>query len=406
MPPVQELQNQTGALGGILGLVGGYLAGNPARKREQAQLEFEQKRETGADQRAAQELTNNTLEATDKHQAEVDKTTALAAKNLAHAQEAKVVGSEPSYDASNPNAWLSWAMKASHYYSTSDPEYSTKLAEQVRYGANPVAQEARATHDIAGAGLDKARTQQIVQWKVRADDAFQKKMQELQATTQGRLQVQQMQHAAAFARAALTHGGGGGGRGGGGVSATAQYGAAERETIAEMTALNVANGRNQTEAYQTAKTNYDAQLKAWQDQQTQGQQDVTAGRTPPQQFGQAPPQFTFDISNPQQAPSQAQIIMIPVPSPNGGLPRMVPHVINRPAPKPAGGGSGGSAKAISDAKAAVSQGADVNAVRQRLSSIVGAAAANAALPQAAAKPKPRPAVPAPSRDAQGVPLPF
>jgi hypothetical protein len=51
--PVQELQNQQGGLGTVIGLVGGYLAGNPARKAKQAQQEIENKRNATNDAREA-----------------------------------------------------------------------------------------------------------------------------------------------------------------------------------------------------------------------------------------------------------------------------------------------------------------------------------------------------------------
>ena len=328
--PVQELQNQAGPAS-LIGLVGGYLAGNPARKRAQAQREFEQKRETAADQRAAQELANNTLEATDRHTASVDTQTQLAAKNLAHAQEAKVIGAEPPYDPQNPNAWLGWAMKASHYYATSDPEYAKSLAEQVRYGANPLGQEARATRDVAGAGLDKARTQQILQWKTRADYAFKQKMQELQATANGRAQIAGMNQAAAYARAQLSQGG---------AMARAQMSEQERTLIAEMTALNAANDHDMNRAFQTAKVQYEAQLKGWQDQQTAGAAAAAKGNDTSlyPQFGQPAPTFSPNIS---VSTGGGQPIIVMLPNPAGGAPIPVvsrpPNGSGRP-PKPPGGG--------------------------------------------------------------------
>ncbi len=401
--PVQELQNQTGALGGILGLVGGFLAANPARKQRQ----LENERASAADKRAAQELANNTQAATDQHQAAVDTQATLAAKQLAHDQEAKVIGAEPAYDTANPNAWMGWAMKASHYYAKSDPEYSRSLAEQVRYGANPVAQEARATHDVAGAGLDRARTQQILQWRTRADYAFKQKMAELQATRNGRAQIAEMNRAASFARAQMSAGAAMARTQAsqGGAMARAQMSEDERTLIAEMSALNAANGQDQTRAFETAKLQYQGQLRQWTEDQQTGRAAATSGRTPPADYQQPAP--TFNISMPSSQAPQNSIIVVPMPQPNGQV-KMVPVVQRRPA---AGGGAapggGGSAKAISDAKAAVSQGADPNAVRQRLAAIVGAAAARAAIPEKAtlAKPTLR-SVPAPSRDAQGVPLPF
>lgn len=352
--PVTELQNQAGPAS-LIGLVGGYLAGNPARKRAQAQREFEQKRETAGDQRAAQELANNTMEATDRHTAAVDMQTQLAAKNLAHAQEAKVIGAEPPYDPQNPNAWLAWAMKASHYYATSDPEYAKHLAEEARYGANPLGQEARATRDVAGAGLDKARTQQITQWKTRADYAFKQKMAELQATANGRAQIAGMNQAAAFARAQLSAGAAMARTQAsqGGAMARAQMSEDERTLIAEMTALNVANGQDQARAYQTAKTQYDGQMKQWTQDQETGRAAAAGGRTPPSDYQQPAP--TFNISMPSSQAPQNSIIVVPMPQPNGQV-RMVPIVNRRPA-----SGGGGAAPGAGGSAAAIIKASGVNA---------------------------------------------
>jgi len=51
--PVQVLPDQQGGLGTVIGLVGGYLAGNPARKAKQAQQEIENKRNATNDAREA-----------------------------------------------------------------------------------------------------------------------------------------------------------------------------------------------------------------------------------------------------------------------------------------------------------------------------------------------------------------
>jgi len=109
--PVQELQNQQGGLGTVIGLVGGYLAGNPARKAKQAQQEIENKRNATNDARLDSEardraaeiqstITKNNFE---QHNTETDRIEAARQQAL-YEKYAKIVGAGPPKNVS-PQQW-------------------------------------------------------------------------------------------------------------------------------------------------------------------------------------------------------------------------------------------------------------------------------------------------------------
>jgi hypothetical protein len=235
----------------------------------------------------------------------------------------QTLGPAPKYDPNNPGAYLTYATKAAAYYAnqglagTDTGKYWTSESQKLPQGYQQITAGQR---NVAGAGLDKAKTQQITQWKVRADYLFQQKMKELNATIQGRAKIAQMNQAAAYARTQLSQGG---------AMARAQMSQSSRETIAEMAAINAANGQDITHAFQTAKTQYEGQLRQWTTDQSTGAM-TPAGGTPPADYGQPAPVFNFT------APTPTNNIIL-VPNPNGGAPIPViqhKHQANSDKPPP------------------------------------------------------------------------
>jgi len=109
--PVQVLPDQQGGLGTVIGLVGGYLAGNPARKAKQAQQEIENKRNATNDARLDSEardraaeiqstITKNNFE---QHNTETDRIEAARQQAL-YEKYAKIVGAGPPKNVS-PQQW-------------------------------------------------------------------------------------------------------------------------------------------------------------------------------------------------------------------------------------------------------------------------------------------------------------
>jgi hypothetical protein len=96
----------------------------------------------------------------------------------------------------------------------------------------------------------------------------------------------------------------------------------EREFIMTATALNAANGRNATEAFQEAMAQYHQAAQAWSLQKRQFDAGLTTtdpGSAP------TPQQFTVNMAPPQAAATTVQIIM-----PDGSV-RSAPAITQRPA---------------------------------------------------------------------------
>jgi hypothetical protein len=309
--PIQQLDNPN-PLGSIIGMVGGYLAANPARKAAQKQREdqakqqtFENTRETNADTRANKELENNTLEATERKSTYEGEQTRAAQETAARATQDQTIGKAPQYDPDKPGPYIAYATKAANYYATQGLA-GTDTGKFWASEANKLPQNyssyTSGQQHVAGAGLDKARAQYIKDWPARAKQTLQDKLKELSAVQGGKERIAASQQAAAFARAQLAHS----------RSGTSSD---ERETIAEMAALNAANGADATRAFETAKLQYQGQLKGWEEAQKAGQTAIANDDTPPAGYGQPAPQFNFTM--PQQGANAPTIIMVPVPQADG-----------------------------------------------------------------------------------------
>ena len=340
--PFQEVGDNAGALGSIIGLVGGYLAGNPRRKREQEQQQYERGRNTQADQRAAQEVANQTLEASHRS---TDWQTAQDQEKRRQAFIASLVttiGPAPS-DADvkkDPNAASNYfARRAAALAASPDTQADAAQSSNIALAlARGYQAETGGQKNVASAGLDEARTKQINEWKQRAAVAYQQKLDFLKHQQNGQQVIARMNEAAAYARTQLSSGG---------AMARAQLSADERMTIAQMAALNAANGQDQQRAYQTAVQQHQTELKQWETDQVTGREAAKAGAKPPADFMQPAPQFNFSM--PAQNAAQPIIIEVPVPQPDGTV-KKVPHVIHVP-PKGAAPPPGGSKSAAAPAAA-------------------------------------------------------
>jgi hypothetical protein len=322
--PVTELENQ-GGIGSILGLVGGYLAGNPARKAAKEQQDYTRKRQSAEDDRAQKQLASNIQEETDRHKGFEDQQSLAQRETAANATIHQTLGPEPKYDPNNPGPYLAYATKAASYFRNQGLA-QTPTGKGWQDEANKIPQGYQqftgGQKNVASAGLDKARTQQIVQWKQIADYKFAQKMKELQTTEQGRERAKAANQAAAYARAQLSQGG---------ANARAQMSEDERTMIAEMTALNAANGADANRAYQTARTQYEGQLRQWTTDQATGNEQTARGNAPPADYGQPAP--TFNFSMPSSQPSAPTIILVP--GPNGQpIPVVTRQSATPPKPKP------------------------------------------------------------------------
>ena len=323
--PVVQLQDDTGAnLGAALGAVGGYFATKKARGEEQAR---QRSQEDAASQRAAQDMAIRAQEAT------IQKTTfdntqdRLNREKTAEATMDQMLGKAPELDPSNPAPYITYATKAARYFAglglagSETGKFWTTESQRLPQGYQ---QFTGGQKNVAGAELDKARKNQILNWKTIADHQVQNEIKKLQASEQGRAQIATMNQAAAFARAQLAQSGANqrAELAQGGANQRAQMSEDERTLIAQMTALNAASGQNFAQAFQAAKTKYEGQLKAWQTDQTTGEKAQATGQQVPADYGQPAPQFNFSISMPSAQPT-----VIAVPGPNG---QMIPVVTRNP----------------------------------------------------------------------------
>jgi hypothetical protein len=333
--PIVQLDTPN-PLGQAIGTAAGYLAANPARKAAKEQQQYERTRQSEADKRAAQELANNTLEETDRH-AGVE-TAADQAKREAAATATmyQTLGQPPAYDPAHPEKAMDYAHKAANYYAVHDlanTDAGKYWADQFNGLTLGYQRYTGGEKNVAGAGLDTARTKQIQNWRTIADVNFQHRMKELQATQNGHAQIAAANRAQAYALAQMREGA---------ADARAQRSQDERMTIAEMTALNAANGQDMTRAYQTAVHDYDGQLKGWQNAQKQGATAVANDQTPPAGYGAAPPTFNFTM--PQPGASSPTIVVVPMPQPDGTV-KMVPQVVHGKPKQPSGAAKRQAAKA-------------------------------------------------------------
>jgi hypothetical protein len=133
--PVQELQNQAG-LGSVLGMVGGYLAANPARKAKQAQQEIENKETAARDQDYHNEVTSQIAARTAQTKLEGDDAANTQLQNGAYAQASNLLASPPK--GQDPQAWAQSAWRratspiASGGLGLTDPKLQGDLYAQVQ----------------------------------------------------------------------------------------------------------------------------------------------------------------------------------------------------------------------------------------------------------------------------------
>jgi hypothetical protein len=296
--PFEQVEGAANPIASLLGLAGGYLAGNPARKAAQAQQDYTRAEKSKEDQRADAELALQTQAATNltaqqNQETPHDRYVAGVRQNMSKPLAQGGIGPAPDPMKSPPEAIAAYALRGRQYaldhkLDPSDlgfgPGDLNALSELGVHTSTTDKNIAQTKVYPTVAALNVARTQHIRDYAKNQAILLQSALAKISAQNDGRAKVAAIQSAGAYARTQMQQSGANARTQmqQSGANARAQESDETREAIANQAmqlkaADIVQNAATKSDAqyYQNARAVFQQQQENWRNQNTvqKGAQD-------------------------------------------------------------------------------------------------------------------------------------